>query len=46
MTIPTFHEDDVRLLVGRKNLRQGSEYFRTGSIINAQRQGSHLKANP
>jgi hypothetical protein len=43
-TIPQVQEAQIEGRVGRRGLRRGWDYFQSGAIFNARRQGSTLKA--
>ncbi|MBI3969814.1 MAG: SWIM zinc finger family protein [Chloroflexi bacterium] len=43
-TLPAITEQDVRARVGDQSFQRGQEYFRSGAIIDARRQGMTLKA--
>ena len=42
--IPVFQEAHIEGRVGRRSFRRGRDYFHSGAIFNARRQGSTLKA--
>jgi len=42
--IPVFQEAHIEGRVGRRSFRRGRDYFHSGAIFNARRQGATLKA--
>jgi len=43
--IPAFQENDIERLAGHRSLHQGWDYYRSGAVAQAYRQGSVLKAS-